>query len=139
MKLKINLGFLLLINACATEPSAPLADEILVCGGDEVFGMEASSAGAPRRLWGWKAKECADLPELVQKQFGSTDECKPVAGGRVLVTSSGGGVALFERGSGRATFWASVVNAHSAEILPAHRIVVASSTGEGGNRLVLFD
>jgi hypothetical protein len=139
MKLKFDLAFLLLLVSCATEPPSPSADELIVCGGDEVYGLEAPSTGPLRKVWGWKARECGDLPELVQKQFGSTDECKPVAGGRVLVTSSGGGVALFERGSGRALFWASAVNAHSAEILPGNRVVVASSTGEGGNRLLLFD
>jgi len=130
---------LLLLGSCATGPGAPSDDELIVCGGDEVFGLEVPSAGAPRRVWGWKAQECSDLPVLVQKQFGSTDECKPVTGGRVLVTSSAGGVALIDRGSGRATFWASVVNAHSAELLPANKLVVASSYGEGGNRLLLFD
>jgi hypothetical protein len=139
MNFKNNLCLLLLAAGCASGPGAPSDDELVVCGGDEVFGLEVPAVGEPRKVWSWKAKECSDLPELVQKQFGSTDECKPVAGGRVLVTSSAGGVALVERGSGRATFWASVVNAHSAEVLPANKLVVASSTGEGGNRLLIFD
>jgi hypothetical protein len=141
MKLKINLGLMAVLASCTTAsgPGAPLADELIVCGGDEVMGVEAPASGPPRKLWGWRAKEAPELPELVRKQFESTDECKPVSGGRLLVTSSGGGVALVDRGSGQATFWASVVNAHSAELLSGDRIVVASSYGEGGNRLVLFD
>lgn len=137
--MKNNLWALLLLAGCATGPGAPSADELVVCGADEVMGLEVPSFGAARKVWGWKAKEAADLPELVRKQFGSTDECKPVAGGRVLVTSSGGGVAMVDRASGKATFWASVVNAHSAEVLPANKVVVASSYGEGGNRLLIFD
>lgn len=132
-------GSALLTAGCVSGPGAPSPDELIVCGADEVFGLEAPAFGAARKLWGWKAADAPELPELVRKQFGSTDECKPVAGGRVLVTSSGGGVALVDRGSGRATFWASVVNAHSAELLPSGKVVVASSYGEGGNRLVLFD
>src|SRR5436190_19429983 len=118
------------LSSCASGPGAPSEDELIVCGGDEIFGLQVPASGEPRKAWGWKAKEASELPELVRKQFESTDECKPVAGGRVLVTSSGGGVALVDRGSGRATFWASVVNAHSAELLPAGKVVVASSTGE---------
>lgn len=140
MKLKNNLWSLVLLAAgCASGPGAPSEDELIVCGADEICGLEVSTSGEPRKIWGWKPKECADLPELLRKQFESTDECKPVAGGRVLVTSSGGGVALFDRSSGSAVFWASAVNAHSAELLPGNKLVVASSTGEGGNRLVLFD
>ena len=139
MKLKNNLWVLLLFASCATGPAAPAENELIVCGADEVYGLEVPPSGEPLKAWGWKAKDAPELPELVRKQFGSTDECKPVAGGRVLVTSSGGGVALFDRASRRAVFWASVVNAHSAEMLPGNRVVVASSTGEGGNRLVIFD
>lgn len=142
MKIKNNLWLPLLFascSSCAGGPGAPAEDELIVCGADEVYGLEVPPSGEPRKAWGWKAKDAPELPELLRKQFGSTDECKPVAGGRVLVTSSGGGVALVDRASMRATFWASVVNAHSAEVLPGNKVVVASSYGEGGNRLVLFD
>ncbi|HXX95449.1 MAG TPA: DUF6528 family protein [Planctomycetota bacterium] len=140
MNFKKNLWIpALLLGSCASGPGAPSDDELIVCGADEVFGLEVPAAGAPRRVWGWKAQECPDLPDLVRKQFGSTDECKPVPGGGVLVTSSAGGVALVDRASGWATFWASVVNAHSAEAVPLNKLVVASSYGEGGNRLLLFD
>jgi len=81
-----------------------------------------------------------EIPDPIRQRFRSTDECKPVDGGRrILITSSGGGVALVERETGKAVFWASVRNAHSAEILPGNRVVVAGSYGEDGNRLVLFD
>jgi sugar lactone lactonase YvrE len=46
---------------------------------------------------------------------------------------------LVEHASGRVVFHASVENAHSAELLPRDRMVVAGSTGEEGNRLVLYD
>ena len=139
MKFKNSLWVLALLGSCAPGPGAPPVDELLVCGADEVSALEVPSAGAARKAWGWRAKDAPELPELVRKQFESTDECKPVAGGRVLVTSSGGGVALVDRAAGRATFWASVVNAHSAELLPANKVAVASSYGEGGNRLLIFD
>ena len=140
MKVKNNLWALLLVaSGCASGPGAPSDHELIVCGADEVYGLEVAASGPARKVWGWKPKESADLPELLRKQFETTDECKPVAGGRVLVTSSGGGVALFNRSSGAVVFWASAVNAHSAELLPGGKVVVASSTGEGGNRLVLFD
>jgi hypothetical protein len=139
MKMKNLLWGLLLLGACATGPGGPVEDELIVCGGDEVFGVETSGLGAPRKIWSWRPKDDASLPELLRRQFETTDECKPGPDGRILVTSSGGGVALYQRSAGHAIFWASAVNAHSAELLPANKVVVASSTGDGGNRLVLFD
>lgn len=124
-------GLLLLTASCAT------ADErLLVCGQDEVFSVDLQG----RVHWSWKAVDRPELPEALRPKFRTTDDCKPVDGGaKVLVTSSGGAVALVERATGRALFWASAVNAHSAELLPGGRVAVASSVGTGGDRLLLFD
>jgi hypothetical protein len=115
-------------------------DELVLCGREEVFILDATDPGAPRKVWSWKASDRPELPEAIRKQFGATDECKPVEeGARILVTSSGGGVALVERATGKALFWASVPNAHSAELLPGGRLAAASSYHAEGNRLLLYD
>src|SRR5262249_18591323 len=76
----------------------------------------------------------------LRNKFGSTDDCKPVDGGlKILITSSGGAVALVERSTGKPLFTAAAPNAHSAEVIPSNRLVVASSTNPEGNRLVLYD
>jgi hypothetical protein len=119
---------------------APSRD-IIVCGWDEVYILDMS-ARPPKKTWSWTAAGRTDLPEALRKQFQTTDDCKPVDGGRrILITSSGGGVALVERATGEVLFYASVGGAHSVEMLPGNRIVVASSTSERplNNRLVLFD
>lgn len=127
--MRLLAPLLALLAACA-----PLREELLVCGGDEVYVVDL----AGRTSWSWKAVERPELPAELRPKFGTTDECKP-AGDRVLITSSGGAVALVERATGRALFWAPAVNAHSAELLPRRRVAVASSYGKGGDRLLLFD
>jgi hypothetical protein len=63
-----------------------------------------------------------------------------VDGGRkILITSSGGAVALVERSTLKVLFYAAAPNAHSAEVIPGNRVVVACSTNPEGNRLVLHD
>jgi len=117
---------------------APETEELILCGDKEVFILDFK-AGA-KKVWSWLAADHPEIPEAIRKQFGTTDDCKPVNGGsRILITSSGGGVALVERASRRALFWASVEGAHSAELLPRNRVLVAGSEGKEGNRLVLFD
>ncbi|MGA2866551.1 MAG: DUF6528 family protein [Verrucomicrobiota bacterium] len=115
--------------------AATEAEELILCGGKEVFVLDLKADG--KKVWSWLAAEHSEIPATVRKQFGTTDDCKPVQeGSKLLITSSGGGVALVERASGRALFWASVEDAHSAELLPRDRVVVA---GADGNRLALFD
>lgn len=125
--------FLLLAVACSSPGHSGAGGELLLCGGDEVVAVDLGHGG--RKTWSWRA------PGELKALFRSIDECKPVEGGsKVLVTaSSGGGAALVERATGKVLFWARVVNAHSAELLPGGRLVAASSVGDGGNRLLLYD
>jgi hypothetical protein len=124
-----------LLAGCAAAPAGPAERDLILCGGEEVFIVSGG-----RKTWIWRADGRPEIPEALRGRFRSTDDCKPVDGGsRILITSSGGGVALVERATGRALFWARVTNAHSAELLPGGRVVVAGSYGQDGNRLVLFD
>ena len=65
-----------------------------------------------------------------------------MVGSNILITSSSDGVVLVDRESGKALWWASVVNAHSAEMLPGGRIAVAAAShrdNQPGDRLIIFD
>lgn len=128
--MKALAPLLTLLAACAS----PRPSDLLVCGGDEVVLVDPEG----RTLWSWRASD--KVPEPLRKKFGSTDDCKPVDGGRkILITSSGGAVALVSRANGDVLFTAAAPNAHSAEALPENRVVVANSTNAQGNRLVLYD
>lgn len=115
------------------------ANRLVICGGAEIFQIDPA-AEVPDKLWSWRAKDCAELPANLVSSFNTTDDCKPLDGGkRMLISSSGGGCVLLELPSGKALWWARVPNAHSIEALPDGLIAVASSTGAAGNKVVLFD
>lgn len=123
------------LPANAQEDAA--SSRLLLCGMGEVFEVEA---GSLEKKWSWRGAEREELPEAMRSRFATTDECKPVEGGKkVLISASSGGCALVERPSGRVLWHAQVTNAHSLELLPRDRVVVASSLGKTGNRLVVFD
>jgi hypothetical protein len=116
-----------------------VAQPLVVCGWDEVYVLDPSGP-APRKTWSWKAADRPELPDAYRAKFRTTDECKPVAGNRMLITASSDGAALVDRATGRTLWWASCGNAHSAELLPRDRIVLACSVRQGtGNKLALFD
>lgn len=75
--------------------------------------------------WWWKA------PEEYAKLFDAPDEVKPVMGGKkLLVTASGGAVALIDIATREMTWIvAPMGNPHSAELLPDGNVVTASSHG----------
>ncbi len=137
--MKNLLLFALLTGAHAAEPAT---QPLLLCGMGEVFIIDAAAAekGTFTKLWSWRGKDREDLPEVQRKRFGTTDDCKPVEGGKkVLISSSGSGCALVEHPSGKVLWHGHVTSAHSLEMLPRERVVVAGSTGGTGNKLVLFE
>ena len=114
-------------------------EELIVCGWDEVFILEID-AHSQRKVWSWRAKERPELPQRFRERFRTTDECKPVEGGRkVLISASSGGLALVERSSGYVLWYGYVGNAHSIEMLPGARVAAAGSTNSEGNRVAIFD
>ena len=118
--------------------------ELIVCGWDEVFILALGDGPTPahRKVWSWRAGDSPEIPADMRALFRTTDDCKPVAGGRrILISSSGGAVALVDRETRRASFFARVTNAHSIEMLPGGRLAAAASvsTAETGNRVVIFD
>jgi len=130
---------ILLLSCGALESAGAAGPELILCGGNEVFIWDVDADSNPK-VWSWKASDHPEIPLEIRGRFQTTDDCKATDGGtNILITSSGGGVALVERATGRTVFWAEVANAHSAEMLPAGRIAVAGSTAERGNRIALFD
>jgi len=128
-----------ILSLYALFPSESRAEELFVCGWDEVFVLEVGGE-PPKKTWTWRASDRPELPERFQQLFRTTDDCKPVDGGKkVLVSASSGGLALVERPSGQVSWYGYVGNAHSIELLPGERVAVAGSTNEEGNRLAIFD
>jgi len=116
--------------------------ELIICGWDRVFIVDMSRIenNRPQQVWSWRSDDHPEMPAGIRSKFKSTDECKPVENGsKILITSSGGGVALVERETGNVIFYSQVANAHSAELLPANRLAVAASRHAEGNQLVIFD
>jgi hypothetical protein len=142
--LRFLAGAMLLL-ACLMVPAEALLSEnpreLIVCGWDEVFILDMGQQ-PPRKVWSWKARDRPELPVEMRSKFRTTDECKPVENGaRILITASSDGVALVDRATDKVLFYGSAGGAHSAEMLPGGRIVVASSTSKNplANSLVLFD
>jgi len=118
------------------------AEELLLCGWDEVFVLDISATkeDAPKKVWSWKAADREDLPAAVREKFKTTDDCRPFdSGAKIMISSSSGGCAVVERPSGRILWYGLVPNAHGIEWLPGERIVAAASTNAVGNKLILFD
>lgn len=118
-------------------PCAAHLEELLTCGWNEVRLQHIEGTNITT-TWKWDATN-SNLPEAFKPLFNFTSECKPVSGGRVLVTSSDDGVAVVDRAGSNVLFYARAANAHSAELLPSNRLAVASSYETNGNRLIVFD
>jgi hypothetical protein len=117
------------------------AGQLIVCGSDDLFILNLNKT-PPEKVWKWNAATRPDLPETMRGKFRTIAECKPVEDGdRILIAASSNGAAVIERKTGKVAFYATVFNAHSIEMLPAGRVVVASShvPSAPGDRLIVFD
>ncbi len=118
------------------------APAILICeqaSGRVVLMDSATDWSDPSaELWAWDPAQDPGLSDEQRGWFSHPSEAKPArAGTRVLVTASGGGVAVVDVFTGEAAFVAYAGgNPHSAALLPDGRLVTVSSTGE---RVTLFD
>ncbi|MGV3763378.1 DUF6528 family protein [Parapedobacter sp.] len=119
------------------------AGDLVVCGDDKVLVYEGQAArrGSAKLKWSWQATEAkGQLPEEYFGMLRSLDDCKPVRGNsQLLITSSSGATLLLDIASKRVVFYAKTPMAHSADLLPGGRIVVANSTHAAGNSLELYD
>ena len=137
MKNQIVILVSLLLVSSASRVSA---EELILAGGDETFIVDAAEAeaGRVRKLWSWLPQQAPDLPDDARREFHHLDECKPVDDGRrFLICASNGGCVLLERATKRIVWRARARNAHSLELLPRDRVVVASSLS--GDHLEVFD
>jgi hypothetical protein len=111
------------------------ADDIICCGGEEVFVIDPSNPSAKK--WTWQADDAPSIPASFRAKFRSTDDCKPYRDDKLLITSSSGGVALIQRSTKKCLFLAESRNAHSAALLPNDGVAVAASYG--GDEMQFYD
>ena len=124
--------FAILLMCAQAQPP----DALVLCAGSNELSVRDAATGA--KLWRWSGADARGLEPDERRRFDHLDECKPLDGGkRILISASNSGCALLEYPSGRIVWKASATNAHSLEMLPRDRIIVASSLS--GDRLVLFD
>jgi hypothetical protein len=137
-----SLNTLILCSVMLLGGSLPAAGvEIVACGGKQVviFDSEQADGENPQIKWSWSVTEATNLPPQYQKLLVPLDECKPVrTNTQLLLASSGGGAVLLDRQTRMPLFYAQVPMAHSAELLPGDRIVVALSTHAQGNCLEVY-
>lgn len=137
-----NIWILTLLGFSSFAQTKNTKASFMVCGDHQVLVVDygRSNDTIPHVIWTWDSHEARDLPEEYrQKKFNTIDDCKPAKNGKdILVSSSSGAVAIVELKSGNVSFYASVPNAHSVEILPGNLLVAAASTAEKGNRIMVF-
>lgn len=136
----IICGTLLLIG-CKHQPA--FGDEIVVCGDDKVLILDPAQTEGDKGkvIWQWKVSDAADqLPSEYQQLLRNMDECKFIDRNRkIMLTASGGAALLLDRATKKCLFYAKVPMAHSIEMLPNNRLVVALSTNPKGNSIEVYD
>ena len=96
-----------------------------------IFNAEKDWNNPDALLWEWCPDRHPELPVREDWWFNAISEAKSKEGGKkILLTASGGAVALIDRATKKADFCGYAGgNTHSAEILPDGNIAAASSTG----------
>ncbi|WP_338689934.1 DUF6528 family protein [Haloferula helveola] len=127
------------LSACSEAPELTVTEEpatILICeqATTRIMRMDASlDWSSPEAVvWSWSPADDPALDDTQRKWFSNPDEAKPDRGGKqIVITASGGGVALIDYATAQATAVIEIGgNPHSADFLPDGRVVVASSTGD---------
>ena len=121
--------------------------ELIFCGDNMVYMIDAGLANETTYkdavTWSGDATEAAAVLGLDKSRCNHLDDCKPVDNGKkLLCTSSYNWCVLLDIATKEVLFHTTATpNAHSAELLPGNRIVVACSGGEssGNNSIQLYD
>ena len=121
--------------------------ELIFCGDNMVYMIDAGLADETTYkdaiTWSWDATAAASTLGLAENRCNHLDDCKPVDNGKkLLCTSSYNWCVLLDIATKEVLFHTTATpNAHSAELLPGNRIVVACSGGEssGNNSIQLYD
>lgn len=130
------------LSTCQTAQGQTRQNYLIASGGQQLFIIDPthSNTDSIAYRWQWHVSETVDLPEEYRRLFRTIDECKPIGNGdTLLITSSSGGALQLERKTKRALFYAQVPNAHSIELLPNNRVVVALSYAPTGNSVKVYD
>lgn len=127
--------------------AADSVSKLIFCGDNMVYMIDADLADENgfdnAVLWSLDVKTLASILGLASSRCDHLDECKVVDNNsKLLLTSSYGWCVLLDIESSEVLFYTtSCSNAHSAELLPDGRIVVACSTGSNStnNCVQLYD
>ena len=115
---------------------------LVACGDDKLLIIDPTKSNEQHTeiVWQWQVSQARSLPKDYIPLLKSLDECKPVLGNKkILVNSSTGATILVDIASKDVEFYAKTPMAHSSDILPKARIVVANSTHEKGNSIEIYD
>ena len=144
--MKIIKNIVIMVAALYSVGCSPLnSDCVAVCGDDKVMIIDfgKSEGRDVDTVWSWQAdKSVKGLPAEYVGRLQSIDECKAVDNNtKMLITSSSDCCLLIDIATKEVLFYANVVNAHSADLLPNGRIAIALSTNNRGfgNALELYD
>lgn len=141
MRLKIIL-FSFILSSLFISCIQAEEQELIVCGDGKVLIIDPDqSEGENVKIkWQWDVSDATDIPEIYQKYLLPLDECKPIDNNtKLLITASGGGVVLLERETKKVLFYAYSPMAHSADILPKNKVVVALSNHPDGDAIEVYD
>lgn len=118
-------------------------DAILVCGDSKALIVKypEKDDSIPYIIWSWDSHLANDLPfEYRTRKFNTIDDCKSTNNGKeLMISSSSGAIAVINIEDKMVKFLADVPNAHSIEMIPNNKIIVAASIATEGNKLMLFD
>jgi hypothetical protein len=121
-----------LVTTEAVTAEAAAVKEMIICDQKNARIVKVDVNNGNKVTWEWKATASyAMIRSGAQGWFSNLSEAKPVYSGKyMLVTASGGGVAIINVSSKKAIWYDYAGgNTHSAELLPNGNVVTASTTG----------